>query len=165
MSQVWWSRAKLSEEGGNHGNPEAATTHQEAPSHWRTQWNTYQPHKAGTNPRAGGMGENCELASVTASETDSCKHQTACKGHQVPLLELGPPQALGAREPAANVIRVSTRLRVRVTRCPCEELGRPRSFGRPRTATTACRRHVLSWLLLELQDKLSASTRRALLWG
>ena len=26
MSQGWWSRAKLSEEGGNHGNPEAATT-------------------------------------------------------------------------------------------------------------------------------------------
>ena len=88
--------------------------------------------------------ENCALASVTASETDSCKHQTACKGHQVPLLELGPPQALGAREPAANVTRVSTRRRVGVTRCPCEELGWPRSFGCPRTATTACRRHVLS---------------------
>ena len=26
VSQGWWSRAKLSEEGGNHGNPEAATT-------------------------------------------------------------------------------------------------------------------------------------------
>ena len=48
---------QASEEGGNHGNLEAATTHQEAPSHWRTQWNTYQPHKAGTNPRAGGKGE------------------------------------------------------------------------------------------------------------
>ena len=75
------------------------------------------------------MGENCKLASVTASETDSCKHQTACKGHQVPLLELGPPQALGARETAANVTRVNTRLRVGVTRCPCEELGGPEALG------------------------------------
>ena len=165
MSQGWWSQAKLSEEGDNHGNLEAATTQQETLSHWRTQWKTYWPHKAGTNPRAGGMGENCKLASVTASETDLCMHQIACKGHQVPLLELGPPQALGARETAANVTCVNMRLRVGVTRCPCEELGRPRSFGRPCTATTACRRHVLSWMSLELQDKLSASTRRALLWG
>ena len=62
----------------------------------------------------------------------------------MPLLELGPPQALGARETAANVTRVSTRLHVGVARCPCEKLGRPRSVGRPRTATTASRRHVVT---------------------
>ena len=73
VSQGWWSRAKLSEEGGNHGNPEAATTHQEAPSHWRTQWNTYRPHRW-NQPTGGWDGRKMQLASVTASETDSCKH-------------------------------------------------------------------------------------------
>ena len=73
VSQGWWSRAKLSKEGGNHGNPEAATTHQEAPSHWRTQWNTYQPHRW-NQPTGGWDGRKMQLPSVTASETDSCKH-------------------------------------------------------------------------------------------
>ena len=144
MSQGWWSRAKLARKEVTMATrkrppPTKRHRHTEGLSGILTNHTKLEP----THGRAG-WAKNCELASVTASETDSCKHQTACKGHQVPLLAHGPPQALGACKPAANVTRVSTRLREGVTRCPCEELGRPRSFGRPRTATTVCRRHVMS---------------------
>ena len=129
MSQGWWSRAKLARKEVTMATrkrppPTKRHRHTEGLSGILTNHTKLEP----THGRVG-RAKNCELASVTASKTDSCKHQTACKGHQVPLLEHGPPQALGSRKPAANVTRVSTRLREGVTRCPCEELGRPRSLG------------------------------------